>query len=143
MTVLDANILLYAYNADAPQQTAAKNWLTGLLASSELIALPWITIWAFIRISTNPRIWENARSPKDAIAIIAEWLAQPAIILLQAGPRHWDILQSLVLDHQAGGPLLTDAVLAALAIEHGASLASTDHDFSRFPGLRWINPLSP
>lgn len=142
MTVIDANLLLYAYNADAPQHAAAAAWLTELLESKEAVALPWVTIWAFLRICTNPRIFDNPRSAKEAFEIISEWLAQPAVVLLQPGLRHWEILKALVLEQQAGGPLVTDAVLAALAIENGALLASTDHDFSRFPGLHWINPIS-
>lgn len=142
MTVIDANLLLYAYNSDAPQHDRIAVWLAELLASNEVVALPWVTIWAFIRICTNPRIWDTPRSAKDAFGIIGEWLAQPAVVLLQPGPRHWEILESLVREHQATGPLVTDAVLAALAIENGAFLASTDHDFSRFRSLRWVNPLS-
>jgi hypothetical protein len=141
MTVIDANLLLYAYNADAPQQSAMARWLSELLESSETIALPWITVRAFLRISTNPRLWENAKPAKEAFRIISEWLEQPSVVVLQPGPRHWDILESLVLEHNATGSLMTDAVLAALAIENGASLASTDQHFSRFQGLRWINPL--
>ena len=141
MTILDANLLLYAYNLDAPQHGAAARWLAELIESNEPIALPWVTIWAFLRISTNPRIWERPRPAKEAFGIIGEWLTQPGIVLLQPGPRHWELLESLVLAHNATGPLTTDAVLAALAIENGALLASTDQDFSRFRGLRWINPL--
>ena len=80
----------------------------------------------------------NPRPAKNAFAIVGEWLAQPGVIPLHPGPRHAEILEKLV-----SGPLVTDAVLAALAIEHGASLASTDHNFRRFPDLRWLNPLSP
>jgi uncharacterized protein len=141
MTLLDANLLLYAYNADAPQQRRAAQWLAKLLESGEMIALPWVTVWAFIRISTNPRLWANPRPAKEAFAIAADWLAQPGVVPLQPGPRHAEILEKLVIDHGATGPLVTDAVLAALAMEHGASLASTDQGFSRFPDLRWLNPL--
>lgn len=141
MTVIDANVLLYAYNADAPQQGAIARWLAQLFESNEVVALPWVTVWAFVRISTNPRIWENARSAEEAFGIVSDWLAQPAVVLLQPGPRHRELLESLVLKHHATGPLVTDAVLAALAIGNGALLASTDQDFSRFRGLRWINPL--
>ena len=141
MTALDANVLLYAYNADAPQHSAIVRWLKDLLASKEVIALPWVTIWAFVRICTNPRIWERPRSAEEAFGIVDEWIGQPGVVLLQAGPRHRELLGSLVSEHQAAGPLVTDAVLAALAIENGAALASTDQDFSRFKGLRWINPL--
>jgi uncharacterized protein len=100
-----------------------------------------VTIWAFIRISTNSRIWPNPRPVREALAIVGEWLAQSGVVPLQPGPLHAGILEKLVSDHGAIGPLVTDAVLAALAMEHGALLASTDQDFRRFPGLRWLNPL--
>jgi uncharacterized protein len=141
MTILDANLLLYAYNADAPQQRIAAQWLTKLFQSGELVGLPWVTIWAFIRISTNSRVWANPRPAKEAFAIVREWLAQPGVVALQPGPLHAEILEKLVCEHGATGPLVTDAVLAALAIEHGALLASTDQDFRRFPDLQWVNPL--
>ena len=141
MTIIDANLLLYAYNEDAPQQRAASQWLSKLLASGETIGLPWVTVWAFVRISTNSRIWANPRPARDAFAIVGEWLAQPGVIPLQPGPLHVAILEKLVSNHGATGPLVTDAVMAALAMEHGAVLASTDQDFRRFPDLRWLNPL--
>ncbi len=142
MIVIDANLLLYAYNADAPQQQAAADWLNRLLESDEAIGLPWVTVWAFIRICTNSRVWSNPRSSKEAFAIIGEWLAQPGVVPLNPGPFHAEILEKLVGDHGAAGPLVTDAVLAALAMEHGAVLASSDRDFHRFPDLRWLNPFS-
>jgi toxin-antitoxin system PIN domain toxin len=141
MTIIDANLLLYAYNADAPQQPMAAHWLGKLLASGETVALPWVTIWAFIRISTNSRIWPNPRPAREAFAIVGEWLAQPGVVPLHPGPLHLEILEKLVSDHGANGPLVTDAVLAALAMEHGALLASTDQDFRHFSDLRWLNPL--
>lgn len=142
MTIVDANLLLYAYNADAPQHGAAARWLTTLFESQEVIGLPWIVIWAFIRICTNPRIWDRPLPPKEAFSIAGEWLAIPDVLLLQPGRQHWVILQRLVAQGSATGPLVTDAVLAALAIENGAVLASTDQDFGRFKELRWVNPLS-
>ena len=142
MTVIDANLLLYAYNSKAPQQVAVAKWLDELVKSRGTIAIPWVTIWAFVRISTNTRLWEKPRSVQEAFAIINEWLMMPGIVALQPGPRHFELLRSLVLKHQASGPLLSDAVLAALAIEYGGTLASTDQEFSRFQGLRWVNPLA-
>lgn len=142
MTIVDANLLLYAYNADAPQHESAAQWLAKLLASGETIALPWITLWAFIRISTNSRIWANPRPAAEAFAIVREWLDQPGVIPLQPGPLHTEILEKIVTNYSATGPLLADAVMAALAMEHGALLASTDQDFRRFPDLRWLNPLA-
>jgi len=141
MTIIDANLLLYAYNADAPQQRKAAEWLAKLLESGEIICLPWVTIWAFIRITTNSRLWANPRPAREAFAIVREWLAQPGVVPLHPGPLHADILERIVIDYDAAGPLLTDAALAALAIEHGATLASADQDFSRFPDLKWVNPL--
>jgi uncharacterized protein len=141
MTIVDANLLLYAYNADAPQHSAAVRWLTGLFERGGMIALPWVTLWAFLRICTNPRIWSSPLPSKEAFAIVDEWLVQPDVVLLQPGPRHWELLQGLIVDGNATGPLMTDAVLAALAIENGALLASTDRDFARFKGLRWVDPL--
>jgi toxin-antitoxin system PIN domain toxin len=132
MTVIDA---------DAPQQRAAARWLAKLLKSGETIGLPWVTVWAFIRISTNSRIWDNPRPSSEAFAIVGEWLAQPGVVPLHPGPLHAEILERLVSGCGAIGPLVTDAVLAALAMEHGALLASTDQDFRRFPDLRWLNPL--
>ena len=142
MTLLDANILLYAYNADAPQQPSAARWLSELFESGESIALPWPTLWAFVRISTNSRIWTNPRPAKDAFALVRGWLEHPGVVVVAPGPRHAELLELLVTRYGASGPLLTDAVLAALAIENGASLASTDQDFRRFPELRWIDPLA-
>jgi toxin-antitoxin system PIN domain toxin len=141
MTILDANVLLYAYNADAPQQPAAAQWLTGVLEGAETIGLPWVTIWAFLRICTNSRIWANPLPARQAFGIVVDWLVQPAVVVVQPGPRHAELLEQLVVEHSAAGTLVTDAVLAALAIENGAILASTDQDFRRFPELRWVNPL--
>jgi toxin-antitoxin system PIN domain toxin len=141
VTIIDANILLYAYNADAPQQAAASKWLANLLATSDTIGLPWVTIWAFLRICTNSRIWANPLHAQQAFAIVGEWLSQPGVVILQPGPRHAELLERIVVEHHATGALMTDAVLAAIAIEQGATLASSDQDFRRFRALRWINPL--
>ena len=141
MTIIDANVLLYAYDADVPQHKAASQWLKKLLESGETIGLPWLSIWAFIRIGTNPRISITPMTAPQAFGIVSEWLAQPGVVLIGPGPLHAQILERLVSGFGATGPRVTDAVLAALAIEHGASLASADQDFRRFPELRWIDPL--
>ncbi len=140
MTILDANVLLYAYNADAPQHVAAATWLEGLWSGSDVIGLPWMTIWAFLRISTNPLVWPNPKSAQQAFGIVREWLAQPGVVIIHLGLRHAELLEKLVREHRATGPLVSDAALAALALENGAVLASTDRDFSRFPNVRWVNP---
>ena len=92
-------------------------------------------------MSTNPKVYPNPMTVGEAIAAVNEWLAHPAVALLHMGERHWDILTRLIVSGNVSGPTITDAHLAALAIEHGATLCTTDHDFARFPGLRWQNPL--
>jgi toxin-antitoxin system PIN domain toxin len=141
MIVLDANILLYAYNGAAPEHDAAKAWLENSLRGEDTIALPWVTIWAFVRIATNAALWPNPLPAAKAMAVIGQWLEQPGVVLLEPGSRHLEILEVLMTKYRAVGARVTDAVLAALAIEHGAALASCDQDFRRFPKLRWIDPL--
>ena len=87
-------------------------------------------------------MFERPLSTFEAEAAISSWLHQPAAGILEPGERHWDILRCLVRDGQAAGPLVTDAVLAAIALEHGTTVCTTDRDFSRFSGLRWTNPLA-
>jgi len=105
------------------------------------VGLPWVSILAFVRISTNPRILELPLTTGEAIKIVSSWLARANVTVLSPGDRHWEIMQNLLVEGQATGPLVTDAHLAALAIEHGATLASADRDFARFPGLKLLNPL--
>jgi hypothetical protein len=142
MTLLDANILLYAYDPDSPQHKDAARWLEELFRGPDLIGLPWQTIWAFLRIRTNLRLVTTPQSPGEAFRIVRNWLSLPGVVIVQPGPAHAELLEALVTEHRAAGPLVSDAALAALAMEHGAVLASTDRDFRRFPNIRWINPLS-
>ncbi len=142
MIVLDANILIYAYNAQAPQYRVASAWLQRAMAGDEPIGLPWTSIWAFLRLTTDARVWPTPGRPQEAFAAVHDWLKQPGVVVLNPGPRHAELLESLVRGQRATGPMVSDAVLAALAIENGAVLASTDRDFSRFPNLRWIDPLA-
>jgi toxin-antitoxin system PIN domain toxin len=141
MILVDANLLLYAYHPRAPQHEKSRAWLEAALSAPELIRFAWLTLWAFLRIATNPRAFERPLSTSEAEAAISSWLAQPAAGILEPGERYWDILRQLVRDGQTTGPLVMDAVLAAIAIEHGATIFTTDRDFSRFSGLRWTNPL--
>jgi uncharacterized protein len=141
MILPDANLLLYAYNTDADQHTLARQWLESVLSGAQLVGLSWQTITAFIRIGTNPRAFPNPLSISEAAQIASRWFARPSVTILVPGERHWAILNELLTQGQAYGPLVMDAHLAALAIEHGATLYTTDRDFSRFPGLRIVNPL--
>jgi uncharacterized protein len=140
--LIDANLLLYAYNPRAAQHEASRIWLEKTLSGTEMVRFAWITLWAFLRIGTNVRVFERPLSPADAEAAISSWLAEPNTDVIDPGERHWEILRSLLHAGQATGPLVMDAVLAAIAIEHGATLCTTDRDFSRFPGLKWTNPLA-
>lgn len=142
MILTDANLLLYAYNPDAAGHTRAREWIEGSLSAPDLFAFSWQTITAFIRIGTNPRAFPNPFTVVEATEIVSEWLARPQAVILTPGERHWAILRELLTQGQAAGPLAMDAHLAALAIEHGAVLATTDRDFSRFLGLQIINPIS-
>jgi len=98
-------------------------------------------MWAFLRISTNPRVFELPLTIDEAETIVNTWLDHPLVGILEPGERHWTILQQCMEKGQASGPLVMDAVLAAITIEHGAVLHTTDQDFSRFPKLKWVNPL--
>jgi toxin-antitoxin system PIN domain toxin len=141
VTIPDVNVLVYACEADAPQHKAAVAWLEQLFAGSDVIGLPWMTLWAFVRLSTNPRVWPIPMPPATAFQHIRNWLAQPGVVIVHPGPRHAELLERLVMQSRAAGSLVGDAALAALALENGAVLASTDRDFSRFPNLRWVNPV--
>ena len=141
MILPDANLLLYAYHPRAEQHEASRNWLEAALSGSELVQFPWLTLWAFLGISTNPRAFEEPLSIAEATTNVSAWLERPNAVVVEAGERHWKILRLLLDTSQSAGPLVTDAALAALAIEHGATLHTTDRDFSRFPGLNWTNPI--
>ena len=142
MIILDVNVLIYAYSADIAQHAKTALWLENRLAGTDLIGLPWQTTWGFIRISTHARLWPHPGTVKQVFGIVRSLLARPNVTAVNPGPRHAEILERLVADHQAAGSLVPDAALAALAFENGAELASCDQDFSRFTGLRWINPLA-
>lgn len=143
MILLDVNILLYAFDENSSHHRGIRPWLQELLSGPEELGIPWLTLWAFVRIATNSRISEIPLEPRAAIRTLQDLLAWPRVRIVEPGPHHMRIFEELVVECQASGPRVTDAALAALAIEHGATLASTDRDFSRFPDLRWINPLAP
>ncbi len=141
MNLIDANILLYAYNQSSALHKRARSWLEAVLSGTEPVGLAWVTITAFLRITTNPRIFERPLSASEAVGVISDWLSVPVITVLSPGERHWDILRRLITEGQTHGPLIMDAHLAALAMEHGFVVCTTDRDFARFPDLRFCNPL--
>ena len=141
MILVDANLLLYAYDPDSKDHDAARQWLEDVLSGPELVRFAWLTLWAFVRIATSPRVFERPLSATEAHAAVAAWLAQPNAGILEPGERHLELLQALLREGQASGGLVMDAALAAIAVEHGAAVCSTDRDFARFPRLDWRNPL--
>jgi len=142
LILVDANLLLYAYHPRASEHARSREWLEGVLVGPELVRFTWLTLWAFVRIATSSRVFEQPLSVEEAGTIVSSWLARRNAGIVEPGERHWQILRSLLREGQTSGPLVMDAALAAVAIEHGATLCTTDRDFSRFPGLKWINPLA-
>ena len=142
MNLIDANLLLYAYDESAEQHDPARRWLEQQFAGEELIALSWQSITAFLRISTSARAYLFPLTIREATEIASEWLSRDTLIVLMPTARHWEICKDLIEQGQASGPLVMDAHMAALAIEHGATLCTTDRDFARFLRVRLHNPLS-
>ena len=141
MIVVDANLLIYAHVAEAPEHQPAREWLDGQLGGRTKVGLPWQSLLAFVRLVSNPRVFPRYESVANAWAQVDLWLhAGPAWIPVPT-ERHRDVLHSLIPATKHAN-LVPDAHLAALSIEHGLVLMSTDGDFARFPGLRWQNPLA-
>ena len=141
MIVPDVNLLVYAYNSEAPVHSAACVWWEGLLNGRETVAIPWAVSCGFVRIMTHPKVLETPMRPEAAIDVVRSWFDVPVVSVASPGRRHLDLMRSLLTELGVGGNLVTDAHLAALAIELQAELHSNDADFSRFSGLNWRNPL--
>ena len=141
MRLVDLNLLLYAIDSSSPRHSAARAWVEAAL-SEGTTALAWSVLIGFIRISTRPGIFAQPLTPEAALDFVDSWLALPAVIVLHPTDRHAGILRGLIEEAGTAGNLTTDAHLAALAIEHGAELCSTDTDFARFRGLRYTNPIA-
>jgi hypothetical protein len=140
MIIPDVNVLVHAYNRQSLQHDAVRAWWEDTLSHSRPVGLPWISILGFIRICTNPRIALHPMTAAEAAGHVKSWLAAPHVDLLHPGDRHAEIFFGLLENLGLAANLTTDVHLAALAIEYQAELASTDSDFTRFKGLRWINP---
>ena len=141
MTLVDANLLLYAYDTASPHHEVSKRWFETELSSGRPVSFALVTLLAFVRIASDRRVFTNPLPPAEACLLIEEWLAQPNARMLQPGPRTWSILSELCTSGQAKGPMVMDAHLAALASEHGAEIATTDRDFTRFPSIDLVNPV--
>lgn len=142
MILVDANVLLYAYQPRSEKHERCRAWVADVFSGSEPVCLSWVTVLAFIRISTSPRIFERPLRPEEAVTIVASWLERPSVSVIEAGERCWEILRSLLVESQVSGPLVMDAYLAALAIDNGATLVTTDRDFARFANLKLLDPLA-
>jgi toxin-antitoxin system PIN domain toxin len=139
--ILDANILLYARNEADPRHDAARTWLEAALNGPTRVGLPWWTLAAFVRIATNARAFPRPLAPEEAALQLEEWLDAPRAWLAEPTTQYRDVFTSLVRAHDVRGALVTDAQLAALAIDHGVPVVSTDADFARFRAVEWFNPL--
>jgi hypothetical protein len=142
MILLDANLLIYSHVKSFSQHERAKAWLDARLSSGDAVGLPWPSLLAFARIVTNPRVFERPETMMEAWRQVEAWLDAEAVWIPSPGERHRAVLTSLLSSGGLAANLVPDAHLAALAIEHGLLLCSTDGDFARFPGLRWQNPLT-
>ena len=142
MIVFDANLLIYAYDSGATQHQRARAWVEETFSGVEMLGLPWQAIAAFLRFMTNRRLPGSRLSLEQASQIVDLWLNQANVRALVPGDQHWPLLRRMFIEGQASGPLVSDAIIAALTIEYGGVLHTTDRDFARFPGLRWKNPLS-
>ncbi len=140
--LLDANLLLYAVHRRAEQHERAAAWMSEQLNGTRRIGFPWQSLSAFLRISTHPRAFERPLEPTAAWNQVTEWLAAPVAWLPQPGAEYRRIFGELIRTYEARGNLVPDAALAALAIENGVPLISTDTDFARFRELHWENPLT-
>jgi toxin-antitoxin system PIN domain toxin len=142
MDLPDINVLVYAHRKDAPEHDRYAAWLTGSANGASPFALSSITLAGFLRIVTNPRIFRPATPMDQALSFCQELIARPTASMIQPGERHWDIMVDLIETAAVRGAMITDAYLAALAIEHGCEVVTTDKDFARFPNLRWRHPLA-
>lgn len=140
MKLVDANVLLYAVNADVPQHTRARGWLDDALGGTETVAFDWVVLLAFLRISTHSSIFAAPLDAGTAADVVEAWLEQPAAVVLQPTGRHLGVLRGLLATSGTAGNLTNDAHLAALAVEHDAEVVSFDSDFGRFTGVRHSMP---
>lgn len=139
--VVDANLLLYAYDRQSPDHPKSSAWLEKVLSGPESVGLPLQSVMAFLRVITNRRLPGMRVRLEQALEAVEEWIQQPHVRILVPGDGYWSVFRSVVVEGQAAGPLVSDAEVAALTIEFGGVLHTADRDFARFPGLRWVNPL--
>jgi toxin-antitoxin system PIN domain toxin len=140
MKIVDANVLLYAVNSASDHHRASRQWLDGALSGSDAVGFAWVPLLAFVRLVTRHGLFPSPLSPEDAIGQVADWLGAPSAVAIGPTARHAEILARMLAVVGAGGNLVNDAHLAALAVEHRGSVVSYDSDFGRFPAVRWDRP---
>ena len=140
MLLVDANVLLYSVNTAAEQHVRARTWLDRVLGDDEPVGFAWTVILAFLRLATHPGVFRSPLDLDDAVGVLRDWLGQAPALVVQPTTRHLDLLAGLLGEAGTAGNLVSDAHLAALAVEHDATLVSFDTDFGRYRGLRWRQP---
>ena len=141
MILPDINLLVYAHDETSRHHEKARRWWENRLNGSQAIGLSWVVVLGFIRLLTNPRIFQNPYSVSEILAVVGTWLEQPHVRIINPSGHHFALLSELILSIGTAGNLTTDAHLAALAMERGLILRTTDADFARFQGLKWENPI--
>jgi toxin-antitoxin system PIN domain toxin len=142
MNVVDVNVLINLVNEESAHHVAAKRFWNDAVKDDRPLGLAWVVVLGFVRVMTSPRVFPKPLRVEDAVSLVDDWLALPNVRVLAPTERHWGLLKELLVGFGTAGNSTTDAHLAALAIEHGATLVSGDSDFARFPGLRWKNPFA-
>jgi uncharacterized protein len=142
MIIPDVNLLLYAYDSESPFHRKAAAWWQGCLSGAEPVGLLHVVLFGFVRVATSSRAFRQPMAPDEAAGHVRSWLGQPIVQLLGPGPRHIEETLALLAAIGTAGNLVTDAQIAAIALEHAAVLHTSDADFVRFPGVRWSNPIS-
>jgi toxin-antitoxin system PIN domain toxin len=140
--VPDVNLLLYAHISAFPEHARARRWWEGLMNGRRDVGVAAPALFGFVRLATNPKVFDRPLGVEQAVAAAEEWLERPHVHFLQPGPRHLELAFGLLREVGAAANLTTDVQLAALAIEHQAEVHSNDADFARFPRLRWVNPVA-
>ena len=142
MNLVDANVLLYAVNEADPKHEASRAWLDAALSGQEPVGFAWSVLLAFVRLSTKVGLFPRPLSVDSAVACLRAWTDQPPSVIVEPTVRHLEVFAGLLNDVGAGGNLVSDTHLAALALEHNGAVISYDNDFSRFRGVRWREPSS-
>lgn len=141
LAILDANVLIYAFNPLDTSHPAARRWLEGMLSGDDIVAIPMLAITSLLRIATHPSLDRIPQRLADALRFVEELIALPNVRVLHTDASHWLELKRVLEESGVAGTRITDAQFAALALQHNATLYSTDKDFRRFPRLQWVNPL--